>query len=153
MDITSHTSDGSNTILSNIDRTRTSFFEHRTNSNVFIYWWSNSNTLFLASNERTSNIEPNRAFTKFTKLLIELTRTSCFEHRTNSNVFIYWKLNSNTLFLPSNDRIELSKTPIGWWRSGKVLLDRIFQTKSPFQAIHNLPSLIHRQKLTHISSS
>ena len=30
-------SDGSNTILSNIDRTRTSFFEHRTNSNVFIY--------------------------------------------------------------------------------------------------------------------
>ena len=32
------TSDGSNTILSNIDRTRTSFFEHRTNSNVFIYW-------------------------------------------------------------------------------------------------------------------
>ena len=31
-------SDGSNAILSNIDRTRTSFFEHRTNSNVFIYW-------------------------------------------------------------------------------------------------------------------
>ena len=30
-------SDGSNTILSNIDRTRTPFFEHRTNSNVFIY--------------------------------------------------------------------------------------------------------------------
>ena len=29
-------SDGSNTILSNIDRTRTSFFEHRTNSNMFI---------------------------------------------------------------------------------------------------------------------
>ena len=71
-------SDGSNTILSNIDRTRTSFFEHRTNSNVFIYWWSNSNTLFLASNEQTSNIKPNRAFTKFTKLLIELTQTSFF---------------------------------------------------------------------------
>ena len=34
-------------------------FEHRTNSNVFIYWGSNSNTLFLASNKRTSNIEPN----------------------------------------------------------------------------------------------
>ena len=29
-------SDVSNTILSNIDRTRTSFFEHRTNSNMFI---------------------------------------------------------------------------------------------------------------------
>ena len=75
---TSFSSDGSNTILSNIDRTRTSFFEHRTNSNMFICWWSNSNTLFLASNERTSNIEPNRAFARFTKLLIELTRTSFF---------------------------------------------------------------------------
>ena len=60
----------SNTILSNIDRTRTSFFEHRTNSNVFICWWSNSNTLFLASNDRTSNFEPNRAFTTLTKSLI-----------------------------------------------------------------------------------
>ena len=29
-------SDVSNTILSNIDRTRTSFFEHRSNSNMFI---------------------------------------------------------------------------------------------------------------------
>ena len=29
-------SDGSNTILSNIDRTRTSLFEHRTNSNMFL---------------------------------------------------------------------------------------------------------------------
>ena len=29
----------------------TSFFEHWKNSNVFIYWWSNSNTLFLASNK------------------------------------------------------------------------------------------------------
>ena len=64
-------SNGSITILSNIERTRTSFFEHWKNSNMFIYWWSNSN-------ERTSNIEPNRAFTTFTKLLIELTRTSFF---------------------------------------------------------------------------
>ena len=69
-------SDGSNTILSNIDRTRTSYFEHRTNSNMFICWWSNSNTLFLASNDRTSNFEPNTVFTTFTKLLIELTWTS-----------------------------------------------------------------------------
>ena len=30
-------SDGSNTILSNFERTQTSFFEHRINSNVFIY--------------------------------------------------------------------------------------------------------------------
>ena len=72
------TSDGSNTILSNIDRTRTSFFEHQTNSNVFICWWSNSNTLFLASNDRTSNFKPNIAFTTWTKSLIELTWTSFF---------------------------------------------------------------------------
>ena len=33
------------------------FFEHQTNSNMFIDCWSNSNTLFLASNNRTSNFE------------------------------------------------------------------------------------------------
>ena len=37
--------------------TRTSFFEHRTNLNVFINWWSNSITWILASNKRTSNIK------------------------------------------------------------------------------------------------
>ena len=72
-------SDGSNTILSNIDWTRKLFFEHRKNSNVFICWWSNSNTLFLALNDRTSNFEPNRAFTKFSKLLIEQNQTSVFQ--------------------------------------------------------------------------
>ena len=71
-------SDGSNNILSNIEQTRTSFFEHRTNSNLFIHWWSNSNTLFLALNDRTSNFEPNRAFNRFTKLLFELNWTSLF---------------------------------------------------------------------------
>ena len=35
-------------------------------------------TLFSASKERKSNIEPNRAFTIFTNLLIELTQTSLF---------------------------------------------------------------------------
>ena len=54
------------------------FIEHQTNSNEFIYWWSNSNTLFLASNEQTSNIEPNRAFTRCTKFFIELSETSFF---------------------------------------------------------------------------
>ena len=43
---------------------------------MFIYWLSNSNTLFLSSNDRTSNFEPNRAFTRFTKLLNEQTQTS-----------------------------------------------------------------------------
>ena len=57
---------------------RTSFFKHRMNSNVFICWWLNLNTLFLASNDRTSNFEPNRAFTTFNILLIELTQTSFF---------------------------------------------------------------------------
>ena len=45
-------------LLQNINRSRTSFFENRTNLNVFIYWWSNSKTLFLAPNKQTSNIEP-----------------------------------------------------------------------------------------------
>ena len=40
----SFSSDGSNTILLYIKRNRTSFFEHRTNSNMFIYLRSNSNT-------------------------------------------------------------------------------------------------------------
>ena len=71
-------SDGSNTIFSNIERTRTPFFEHWTNSNLFIYWWSDSNTLFLASNDRTSNFEPNTVFITFTKLLTKLTQTSIF---------------------------------------------------------------------------
>ena len=32
------------------------FFEHQADLNVFIFWQSNSNTLFLASNDRTTNI-------------------------------------------------------------------------------------------------
>ena len=64
------------------------FFEHRTNSNMFIDGWLNSNSQLLASHEQTSNIERNRAFTRFTKLLIifsniEWTRTcSSFGNRT-----------------------------------------------------------------------
>ena len=49
-------SDGSNTILSNIKRTQLSFFEHPTNLNMF-----------------------NRAFTRFTNSLIELTRIWFFQ--------------------------------------------------------------------------
>ena len=68
-------SDVSNTIVSNIERTPTSFFKHRTNLKVFIYW--------LAWNDRTSNFEPNKAINRFTKLLIEQTRT----------LFFFWTLN------------------------------------------------------------
>ena len=39
---------------------------------------------FLASDDRTSNFEPNWAFTRFTKLLIELTWTSFFEYQTKT---------------------------------------------------------------------
>ena len=38
-----------------------------------------SNALFLASNEQTSNMELSKAFTRFIKLLIELTQTSYFK--------------------------------------------------------------------------
>ena len=80
--VSSYYSDGSNTILSNIEWTWTSFFIHQMNSNVFIYWWSNLNTWILASNEWTSNIKPKRpsftTFTRFTKLLIKQTWTSSF---------------------------------------------------------------------------
>ena len=71
-------SDGLNPISLNIEQTWTSFFEHWTKLNMFIYWWLNSNKLFLASNDQTSNLEPNRAFIRFMKLLIELTGTSFF---------------------------------------------------------------------------
>ena len=74
-----NTSDVSNTILLNIERTQTSFYKHQTNLNVFIYWGSNSNNLLLALIELTSNIELTKVFTRFTKLLIQLTRTSIFQ--------------------------------------------------------------------------
>ena len=82
--------DGSNTILSNIEQTPTSFFEHRTNSNVVIYWWLNSNTLFLASNEQNSNIEPSKAFTSLLHHWLNWLEHNFFKHRTNLNIFIYW---------------------------------------------------------------
>ena len=80
-------SDGWNTIISNIKWTQTSFFEHRTNSNMFI---EHPN---FASNERTSNTEINRALTIFAKLLIELTQTSVFwtvNKLKTYSMFKYW---------------------------------------------------------------
>ena len=81
-------SDGLNTILLNNEKTRILFFKHRTNSNLFIYWWSNSNILFLALNKRTSNL---------IGLSLDLLNYSSnwlehhfFEHRMILNVFIYW---------------------------------------------------------------
>ena len=39
------------------NRLEHSFFKHQTNSNVTVYWWSKSNTLILASNDRISKSE------------------------------------------------------------------------------------------------
>ena len=46
--------------------------------NVFIYWQANSNALFLVLNEQALNIKPNRAITRFARLLIVQTWTSFF---------------------------------------------------------------------------
>ena len=51
------------------------FIEYWTNSYIFILCLSNLKTLFLASNKWTSNIQSNRAITRFFKLL-----WSEFEH-------------------------------------------------------------------------
>ena len=71
---TEKNSDGSNTILSNIEWTQTSFYEYQTNSNGDRtrrpYFW------LLTIEHR--NFEPNMAFTRFTKLLFKLTRASLF---------------------------------------------------------------------------
>ena len=81
---------GSNTISLNIERTRTSFFEHRTNSNVFIYWWLNSNTSILASNEQTLNIEPKRPSLDLLNHPSNRLERYFFEHLTDSNMVIFW---------------------------------------------------------------
>ena len=73
-----------------LKRTQTSFFEHWTNLNMFIYWWSNSNTLFRLTNYQTSNIKSNRAFITFTKLFIELIQTSFFRISNELEHVIYW---------------------------------------------------------------
>ena len=101
---------------------------------MFIYWWPNSNTWILASNEQTSNSKSLLLF-RFTKLFIKQTRKSFFrtlnrlesvhlllnnrtqtpyfwlqtiEHRT---VNIFWHITSlllKTLFL----RFPLTQNPL-----------------------------------------
>ena len=77
---------GSNTILSNIERTRTSSYEHRSNSNLFINWWVNSKTLILDSNKLTSNIEPKRSLLNFPSNRLE---HHFFELRTDLNMLFF----------------------------------------------------------------
>ena len=83
-------SDGSNNILANIKRTRTSFFEHRANSigdrTRTPYFWLRTNehqTLILIGlSLDLLNYSSNWLEHHF--LNIERTRTTFFEHRTNS---------------------------------------------------------------------
>ena len=49
------------------------------NSNVFVYWCLNINTLLLALIEQSSNIEHNKAFTSFTESVIAQTQTLFFQ--------------------------------------------------------------------------
>ena len=80
---------------------------------MFIYGRLNSNSLFLASNDETSNFEPNRAFTRFTKLLIKQTQTSFYRKSNKLHIFIcsyfsnrtpylwLWTIKLQTYFYPS----------------------------------------------------
>ena len=115
-------SDGSNTILSNITWTQTSSFEHRTYSNVFFNWWSYSNTLILALDKRTSNIEPKRPLLNYSSNRLE-------RHFLNNKPTWTFHLFSNTLFLASNDQtsnFEHNLTHHNWvpyWDCGLRIWD------------------------------
>ena len=84
--------DGSNTILSNINRTRTSFFKHPTNSKVFIEL-QHLNFCF-----KLTKIE------YWTQKPLLIYSSNWLEHWTDSNMFIFYQSNSNTPFLASNNR-------------------------------------------------
>ena len=58
--------------------TRTSFFRTSNELKVVCLLVIEFEHPILASNDRTSNLKPNRAFTRFTKLLTELTQASFF---------------------------------------------------------------------------
>ena len=67
---------------------RTSFFEHWTNSNVFIYWWSKSNSRY---GRWTFNlIGPSLDLLNYSLNRLE---NHFFKHRTDLNVFIFWLSN------------------------------------------------------------
>ena len=71
-----HISDGSNTVFSNIDRTRTSFFEHRTNLNVFMMIeLEHMNFCFEQMDMEHQTL---KAFTKYTRKFTKQTETSSF---------------------------------------------------------------------------
>ena len=102
--------------------------------NVFMHWWSNSNILFLASIDRTSNFEPNRAFTRFTKLFFELTQTSLF---WTSN-----ELERVHLFLASNEQTLNIKPNRAFTRFTELLIEltrtTFFQISNELERVHLL---------------
>ena len=71
-----------------IKRTRTSFLEHRTNSNTFIYWWSNSNNSILASKDQTSKIEHERPSLDLLNYPSNILEHDFFKHWTDLNVLV-----------------------------------------------------------------
>ena len=81
------------------------FIEHQTNR-MCSSIGDQTRTLFFASNERKSKIESNRAFTRFTKLLIKQTWTSFFENWTISNVYRIAKKNGSISFHIKLDHSE-----------------------------------------------
>ena len=112
----------------NIKQTQTSFFEHQTNSNMFIYWWSNSNTWILASNERTLNIEPKRPSLHYLNIYwidsyinfsnIKRTRTcSSFGDQTRTPYFWLQTIEHQTLNIVqpiTNSKKSKGNFPIRW---------------------------------------
>ena len=56
--------------------------EHQTNLNVFVYWWLNSKTLILASNEQTSNIKPIRPLLDLLNYSSNKLEHHFFKHQT-----------------------------------------------------------------------
>ena len=66
--------------------------EHQTDMNVFIYGWSNSNTPFLASNKRTSNIVRPITNTYFFlwRNLLDFSSGLVHSRRRKSKLHSFW---------------------------------------------------------------
>ena len=114
-------SDVSNTILSNIERTRTSIFEHRTDTNMFINWESNF--------ERTSNEHRTYKLTwkkKCCNFLLTFQILRC----DFSNQYFYLPSKSNTFhFLWQNEFFLWYFKTSNYW---KLIAKSIFESMLMF---------------------
>ena len=95
-------------LKSNIDLTRTSNELERVQ---FIYWWSKSNTLFLAVNERTSNLIIKRLSLGLLNYSSNPLKHHIFKHQSNPNLFIKLQT-SNTfpIWFHNKDLLLFAKT-------------------------------------------